>query len=88
MTTCYAQRRPGNPVFFFVEAWRPGKAGLLFANDRLGHGASTAEAAKSRSLPGWLCCEKAQKLCKLKMFIPAEEGERALEELFLSLRCP
>jgi hypothetical protein len=61
---------------------------LLFANDRLGYGASTPEAARYRSLLGWLYCEKAQKLYKLRMFVPAEEGERGLEELFLSLRCP
>jgi len=61
---------------------------LLFANERLGYGASTPEAARYRSLLGWLYCEKAQKFYKLRVFVPAEEGESGMEELFLSLRCP
>ena len=61
---------------------------LLFANDRLGYGATTADAARYRSLLGWFYCERTDVFYKVRCFIPLTERKEELETFFLSLSCP
>ena len=61
---------------------------LLFANDRLGYGATTADAARYRSLLGWFYCERADVLYKVRYFVPLAARKEELETFFLLLSCP
>ena len=61
---------------------------LLFANDRLGYGATTADAARYRSLLGWFYCERADIFYKVRCFAPLAARQEELEAFFLSLSCP
>ena len=61
---------------------------LLFANDRLGYGATTADAVRYRSLLGWFYCERADVFYKVRCFIPLAARQEELETFFLSLSCP
>jgi hypothetical protein len=60
---------------------------LLFANERLGYGAATADAVKFKSLLGWLYCEQSKEFYKVKYFVPLETKAQQVEALFLSLAC-
>ena len=61
---------------------------LLFANDRLGYGATTADAVRYRSLQGWFYCERGDIFYKVRCFFPLTARNEALETFFLSLVCP
>ncbi len=61
---------------------------LLYANDRLGYGATTKDSVKFKSLMGWLYCAARKEFLKVKLFVPLAMSDRDLEALFFSLRCP
>ena len=61
---------------------------LLYANDRLGYGATTKDSVKYKSLMGWLYCAARKEFFKVKMFVPLAMSDRELEAMFFSLRCP
>jgi hypothetical protein len=61
---------------------------LVFANERLGYGAVTPDVVKYRSLVGWLYCETAQTLYKLRYFAPLSTPRADLETFFQSFTCP
>jgi hypothetical protein len=61
---------------------------LLFANDRLGYGATTKDSVKFKSLVGWFHCATRLEFFKVKVFVPLSISDRDLEAIFLSLRCP
>lgn len=58
---------------------------LLFANDRLGYGAATADTVKYRSLLGWLYLERLETSYKVRIFAPLDHSWKDLQELFLAL---
>jgi hypothetical protein len=60
---------------------------LLYANDRLGYGATTKDSVKFKSLVGWFYCAARKEFFKVKVFVPLMLGDRELESIFLSLRC-
>jgi hypothetical protein len=61
---------------------------LLFANDRFGYGAVTADVVKYRSLLGWIYCERARTFYKVRYFAPLQARREEFEEFFRSLECP
>lgn len=61
---------------------------LVFANERLGYGAVTADVVKYRSLIGWLHCREAETLYKVRYFVPLATPRAELETFFQSFRCP
>jgi hypothetical protein len=61
---------------------------VLFANERLGYGATTIEAARYHSLIGWFYCESGEVLYKVRIFSPAATRREELEQFFLALECP
>jgi hypothetical protein len=61
---------------------------VLFANERLGYGATADDLVRYRSLVGWLHCGPSGNFYKVRLFKPLTTENRELEELFLSLRCP
>ncbi len=58
---------------------------LLFANDRLGYGAATPEAARYKSLLGWFYRARTERLYTVKLFAPAGWPDARLESIFLSI---
>jgi len=60
---------------------------LLFANQRMGYGATTADSVKFKSLMGWIYCDASKEFYKVKYFLPLEAATSELERLFLSLLC-
>ena len=60
---------------------------LLYANDRLGYGATTRDSVKFKSLMGWLYCNSRQEFFKVKLFVPPATLDRELEATFTSLQC-
>jgi hypothetical protein len=60
---------------------------LLYANDRLGYGATTKDSVKFKSLVGWFHCAARKEFFKVKMFAPLVTSDRDLEAMFFSLRC-
>ncbi len=61
---------------------------LLYANDRLGYGATTKDSVKFKSLVGWFHCAARKEFFKVKLFAPLTTGDRDIEAMFFSLRCP
>ena len=61
---------------------------LLYANERFGYGAMTADAARHRSILGWFYCEGADVFYKVRGFFPATAKREELESFFRSLNCP
>jgi hypothetical protein len=61
---------------------------LLFANDRLGYGAVTADVVHYRSLLGWVYCERAGTFYKVRYFAPLGTRREEFENFFRSLDCP
>jgi len=61
---------------------------LLFANDRLGYGAVTADVVKYRSLLGWTYCDRARIFYKVRYFAPLNARREELENFFRLLECP
>lgn len=70
--------RDGIPLDYF----------LLYANQRLGYGAATADTVKYRALLGWIYCEQAGRLYKVRCFMPLMTPPEEMKALFLSLVCP
>lgn len=60
---------------------------LLFANERMGYGASTADSVKFKSLLGWVYCETSKDFYKVKYFVPLETEAPSVEGIFLALTC-
>ena len=60
---------------------------LLFANERLGYGAATADTVKFKSLLGWFYCERSKDFYKVKYFVPLKTEAPQVAALFLSLAC-
>ena len=60
---------------------------LLFANERFGYGATTADAARYRSLMGWFYCEREDVFYKVRCYFPLAARKEDLETFFLSLTC-
>lgn len=60
---------------------------LLFANERFGYGATTADAARFRSLMGWFYCEREDVFYKVRCYFPLAARKEELEMFFLSLTC-
>ena len=58
---------------------------LLFANDRLGYGATTRDAVRYRSLCGWIHRPTSGSFTKVRVFEPLASDEADMERLFLSL---
>ena len=58
---------------------------LLFANDRLGYGATTKDAVRYRSLCGWIHRPASGSFAKVRIFGPLASDEAEMERLFLSL---
>ena len=61
---------------------------LLYANDRFGYGATTKDSVKFKSLVGWFHCAARKEFFKVKLFAPLTIGDRDIEAMFFSLRCP
>jgi hypothetical protein len=61
---------------------------LLFANDRLGYGAVTADVVKYRSLLGWIYCERNGTFYKVRYFAPVNARREEFENFLRSLECP
>jgi hypothetical protein len=61
---------------------------LLFANDRLGYGAVTADVVQYRSLLGWISCEGGGTFYKVRYFAPLSARREELEAFFRSIECP
>lgn len=60
---------------------------LLYANDRLGYGATTKDSVKFKSLVGWFHCAARKEFFKVKLFVPLTTSDRDLEAILISLRC-
>ena len=58
---------------------------LLLANDRLGYGVSSPDAATHRSLVGWLHRPERRTLYKVRIFAPIACPQGSLAELFRGL---
>jgi hypothetical protein len=61
---------------------------VLFANDRMGYGATTAEAAAFKSLVTWIYCSERKELCKLRLFAPGAASDAELIGRMGSINCP
>ncbi len=60
---------------------------LLYANDRFGYGATTKDSVKYKSLMGWFYCAARKEFFKVKLFVPSNASDRAMETTLTSLRC-
>ncbi|HEY0550313.1 MAG TPA: hypothetical protein VGF13_11990 [Verrucomicrobiae bacterium] len=60
---------------------------FLYANDRLGYGATTKDSVKFKSLVGWFHCAARKEFFKVKMFAPLTTSDRDLEAMLFTLRC-
>ena len=60
---------------------------VLYANGRLGYGASTADALRFKSLLGWIYCPREKELWKIRLFAPLTTPDPELDSLFRALRC-
>jgi hypothetical protein len=60
---------------------------LLYANERLGYGATTKDSVKYKSLLGWFHCANRKEFFKVRLFVPLATSDRDLEALLFSLRC-
>ena len=60
---------------------------LLFANDRQGYGATTSEQIRYKSVVGWIFCEQAGTLFKVRWFVPKNTSDQELRRFFNSLKC-
>jgi hypothetical protein len=58
---------------------------LLLANDRLGYGVSSPDAATHRSLSGWIHRPGRRTLYKVRIFAPVSSPPERLAELFRRL---
>jgi len=60
---------------------------ITFSNDRFNLGVCSEDITKFRCLIGWLYCSKKKELYKISYFIPLEESDEKLHDLFISLKC-
>ncbi len=78
--------RPG-----FIKKSRNGEVGsfyILFASERFGYGAGTADTVKFKSLIGWIYCKDSRTFYRLRYFGPLDIIDRKLETFFASFSCP
>ena len=60
---------------------------LLFANDRMGYGATTAEQIRYKSIVLWVLCERSGTLYRLRWFLPMRTPDQVLLDLFNDVKC-
>lgn len=60
---------------------------LLYANDRMGYGATSREAIRYKSLVGWHYCPATESLHKVRFFHSLETPDTKLQEAFRAIEC-
>ncbi len=71
-----------------TEAGVTNTAFLLYANERLGYGATTDEQVRYKSVLGWIYCPRTRTFVKARYFAPLATPDPALRRFFQSLACP